>query len=247
MAYAVLVAVAVGLHAEELRRQILTVLGVPTRHADQCRVLGESAARMLVQSHRDTDVVVTQPDTVGTRLGGTGGRGTRVEHVGERNARQADHPDDRVGVGYRPTAAYAELNVVPGDSGVGDGGGDGLDAHLHRRLAFEPAERVHSHTDDRDVMHVRISSRSDRRVRCAFPGRADQPTVNLTVKRLSRERPVPGAVVRAEPAGSRPPRRPRRRGCRGRCRLRLCRNDSRSVPRPTVLPEGDGCAPRGRC
>jgi hypothetical protein len=39
---AVVVQVAVGLHAEELRGQVLTVLGVPAGHADKRRIFGEA-------------------------------------------------------------------------------------------------------------------------------------------------------------------------------------------------------------
>ena len=148
------VQVAVGLHAEELGGEVLAVLGIPARHPDQGGVLGEGAARVLVQADGDADVVVAQPDAVRARLGGAGRGGAGVEHVGERDARQADHADDGVGVGDRPAAARGELDVLPLDAGVGDRGEDGVDAHLHRGLALEPAERMQSNTDDGDVVHL---------------------------------------------------------------------------------------------
>ena len=153
---AVVVQVAVGLHPEELGGEVLPVLGVPARHAHQCGILGEGATRVLVQADGDADVVVAQPDSVGTCLRGTGRRRAGVEHVGERDARQSDHADDRVRVGHRPAAAGGELDVFPLDAGVGDGGEDGVDAHLHGRLAFESTERMQAYADDRDVVrHVR--------------------------------------------------------------------------------------------
>ncbi len=51
-----------------------------------------------------------------------------------------------------------ELDVLPLDAGVGDSGEDGVDAHLHRGLALEPAERVQPNPDDRDVVHLGSSS-----------------------------------------------------------------------------------------
>ena len=154
---AVVVQVAVGLHAEELGGEVLAVLGVPARHAHQRGVLGERAAGVLVQADGDADVVVAEPNAVRAGLGGAGGGGAGVEHVGERDARQPHHADDRVRVGHRPAAAGGELDVLPLDAGVGDRGEDGVDAHLHRRLAFEPAERVQANTDDGDVIHLEPS------------------------------------------------------------------------------------------
>ena len=110
---------------------------------------------MLVHAHRDADVVVAQPDTVGAGLRRAGRRGTGVEHVGERDAGQPDHADDRVGVGHRPAAADGELDVLPLDARVGDGGEDRLDTHLHRGLALEPTEGMQAHPDDRHLIHAR--------------------------------------------------------------------------------------------
>ena len=113
---------------------------------------------MFVEADGDADVVVAEPDAVRARLGGAGSGGARVEDVGERDAREPDHADDRVRVGDRPAAAGGELDVLPLDSGVGDRGEDGVDAHLHGRLALEPAERVQANTDDGDVVHLDSSS-----------------------------------------------------------------------------------------
>ena len=150
---AVVVQVAVGLHPEELRGQVLAVLGVPAGHADKRGILGEGAARVLVETDGDADVVVAQPDTVRARLGRARRGGAGIEDVGERDAREADHADDGVGVRHRPAATGGELHVAPLDPGVGDRGEDGVDAHLHRGLALEPAERMQSHADDGDVIH----------------------------------------------------------------------------------------------
>ena len=46
----------------------------------------------------------------------------------------------------------AALDVFPFDAGVGDRGEDGVNAHFHRRLALEAAERVQPDTDDGDVV-----------------------------------------------------------------------------------------------
>jgi hypothetical protein len=150
---AVVVQVAVGLHAEELGGEVLPVLGVPGRHSHKRGVLGERAARMLVQADGDADVVVAQPDSIGTRLGGTARRRARVEHVGEGNSCQSHHADDRVGVAHRPAAAGRELDVLPLHTGVGDRGEDRIDAHLHRGLAFEASERVQADADDGHDVH----------------------------------------------------------------------------------------------
>src|SRR5690606_4343788 len=98
--------------------------------------------RVLVQTDRDADVIVAQPDSVRARLGGAGGGGTGVEDVGERDTGQPDHRDDRVGVGDGPAAAGGELDVLPLQARVGDRGDDGVDTHLHGGLALEAAERV---------------------------------------------------------------------------------------------------------
>ena len=67
---AVLVEVVVGLHAEELGGDELAVLGVPLGQRQLGRVVGERAARMLVQPDGDADVVLAQPDGVGGLLDG---------------------------------------------------------------------------------------------------------------------------------------------------------------------------------
>jgi hypothetical protein len=111
---------------------------------------------MLVQAEGDADVIVSQPDSVGTCLRRAGPSGAGVEHVGERDTRQTHHAHDRVRVGHCPAAAGGELEVFPLDSGVGDGGEDGVAAHLHGRLAFEASERMQAYADDRDIVrHVR--------------------------------------------------------------------------------------------
>ena len=148
-----LVQIAVGLHAEELRGQVLAVLGVPARHAHQRGVLGEGAAGVFVEAHRDADVVVAQPDSVGTDLGGARGGGARVEDVGERDPRQANHADDRVRIRHGPTAARGGADVTPLDAGVGDGDVDRVDAHRKSTLALEPAERVDADADDGHFVH----------------------------------------------------------------------------------------------
>ena len=47
---AVVVQVAVGLHPEELRGQVLPVLGIPAGIPTQAGILGEGAARMFVEA-----------------------------------------------------------------------------------------------------------------------------------------------------------------------------------------------------
>ena len=125
------VEVAVGLHPEELGGEVLPVLGVPARHAHQGGILGEGTTGVLVQADGDADVIVAQSDSVGTGLRGAGRSRAGVEHVGEGDPRQSDHAHDRVRVGHRPAAAGGELDVFPLDAGVGDGGEDRVDAHLH--------------------------------------------------------------------------------------------------------------------
>src|SRR6185312_3467657 len=149
---AMLVQVAVGFHAEELGGEVLPVLGIPARHPHQSRVLGEGTTRMFVQADGDPDVVVAQPDSVGAGLGGAGRGRAGVEHVGEGDARETDHGDDRVRIGDRPAATGGGLDVLPLDTRVVDREPDGVDAHLHRGLALETTEWVQTHSDDRDVV-----------------------------------------------------------------------------------------------
>jgi hypothetical protein len=138
----VVVEIAVGLHPEELRGEVLAILGVPARHTHQRRVFDERTPRMLVHADGDANVVIAQPDTVGTRLRRARRGRTRVEDIGERDAGQSDHAHDCVGVGHRPAAAHTELDVLPLDAGIGDRGEDRVGAHLHRRLPLEPPERM---------------------------------------------------------------------------------------------------------
>ena len=143
--------VVVGLHAEELRGDELAVLGVPLGQRQLGRVVGERAARMLVQPDGDADVVLAEPDRVGGLLDGRRRGGAGVEDVGERDAGQADQPGHRVGVGHLVAAAEAELDVVPLDTRVVERELDRVGAHLHGGLV-EPAERVQPHADDGDVV-----------------------------------------------------------------------------------------------
>ena len=142
------VEVPVGLHPEELGGEVLTVLGVPTRHAHQRGIFGEGPPGVLVHPDSNADVVVAQPDTVGARLGRAGCGGTSVEDIGERNAGETDHADDRIRVRHRPAAADRELNVLPGDTRVGEREPDGVGGHLHGGFALEAAEWVQTHADD---------------------------------------------------------------------------------------------------
>lgn len=90
--------VLVGLHAEELGGDELPVVGVPLRQRQLGGVVGEGTARMLVEADGNTDVVLAQPDGVGGLLDGAGRGGAGVEHVGERDAGQADQAGHGVGV-----------------------------------------------------------------------------------------------------------------------------------------------------
>ena len=129
---------------------------IPLRQRQLGGVVGERAARVLVQADGDADVVLAQPDGVGGLLNGTGRGGAGVEHVGERDAGQPDQAGHRVGVGHLVAAAEAELDVLPLHTGVGQRGLDGLGAHLHRGLV-EPAERMQAHADDGDIVsHLRL-------------------------------------------------------------------------------------------
>ena len=77
--------------------------------------------------------------------------GASVVHVEERDARHAELVDDRVGVVDLVAAAERELHVPPLDAGVLHRQARRSGAHLDGGLAGEPAERVQTHPDDRDV------------------------------------------------------------------------------------------------
>src|SRR5207237_9296165 len=79
-----------------------------------------------------------------------------VEQVGERDAGWPDQPRHGVGVRHLEAAAECELDVLPADARVVEGGQDGLGAHVHGRLVTEPAERVEAHPDDGDVVHLEL-------------------------------------------------------------------------------------------
>ena len=96
---------------------------------------------MLVHADRDPDVVLAHANCVGTHLNCGGGGGTGVEHVDERDAREPHEPGHGVGIADLITTTDTELNILPFDAGVAEGGLDGLGAHLHRGLV-ESTERV---------------------------------------------------------------------------------------------------------
>src|ERR1700739_1621817 len=73
------------------------------------------------------------------------------------SARDPDQPCPRVRIAPFIAAADTELNVLPLEPRIGQGGLDRLRAHLHRGLV-EPAERVKTHADDRDIAHNDNSS-----------------------------------------------------------------------------------------
>ncbi len=135
------VQILVGLHAEEFGGDELPVLRIPLRQRQLCGVVGEGALGVLVQADGDADVVLAQPDGVGSLLDGTGRGGTGIEDVRERDAGQPDEAGHRVRVGHLVAAAEAELDVLPLDTGVGQRELDGFSTHLHCRL-LEPAEWV---------------------------------------------------------------------------------------------------------
>jgi hypothetical protein len=114
---------------------------------------------VLVHPDGNADVVVAQTDTVGTRLGRAGCGGTGIEHVGERDAGETHHPDDRIRVRHRPAATDCELNVLPTDTRIGQREADCVGGHLHGGFALEAAERVQTHADDCHL--VRTTTHAD--------------------------------------------------------------------------------------
>src|SRR5262249_5892102 len=91
---------------------------------------------------------------VGAQFGGAGGRGTGIEHIGERDTGESHHADDCVRVGHGPAATDRELDVPPFDTRVSERELDGVGAHLHCGFALEATERVQTHSDDSDVIHA---------------------------------------------------------------------------------------------
>src|SRR5262249_31531418 len=61
---------------------------------------------------------------------------------------------DCVRIGDLVAAAHAELDVLPLGTAVRERGLDGVGAHLHRRLAVEPPERVETDANDCDLFHL---------------------------------------------------------------------------------------------
>ena len=149
--------VPVDLHAEELGGEEQALLAVPPRGAVVDGVGGEGARQVLVHADGDADVVGARLDRLGGQLQRGGRGGAAVVDVHERDAGDADQPDDGVGVVDLAAAAERELHVGPLHAGVGAGGADGVGAHLQRRLGTEPAERVQPDSDDGDVVHDRQS------------------------------------------------------------------------------------------
>ena len=82
--------------------------------------------------------------------GAAGGAG--VLDVDDRDAGLAeDVGDPMAGAGARVhVGTQQQVDVPPGQLGVGQRLEQRLGAHRDRRLAFEPAERVHAHTLDHD-------------------------------------------------------------------------------------------------
>jgi hypothetical protein len=75
--------------------------------------------------------------------------------VHERDAGEAEEPDDGVGVVDLGAAAEGELHVAPHHAGIGTRGTHSLGAHLDGRLGAEAAEGVQPDPDDGDVVHGR--------------------------------------------------------------------------------------------
>ncbi len=191
-------AVAVGLHAEELGGDELAVLGVPGRQTEhRGGVGGERTARMLVGADGDADVVLAGADAVGGLFDRAGRGGTGVEHVGEGgDAGQAHQACHGVGVVDLVAAADSELDVLPGDAGVGECELDGVGGHLDGRLRAEPAERVQAHPpDDGNVVHVSRNSS----IRVWWSDRLERPGDDLGAVLVGVERDEPELELHARP------------------------------------------------
>ena len=150
--------VLVDLHAEELRGDELSEFAVPRRAGVQAGVGAERPGRVLVHAHRDPEIVVAEADRVGRQRERARRSRAAVVDIGERDPGEAQERDDGVGVVDLVAPRERELDVTPGDPGVGERVADRDRAHLDAGRLAEAPERVQPHSDDRYVHVHSLSS-----------------------------------------------------------------------------------------
>ena len=143
--------VLVDLHPEELGGDELAQLAVPLGASVQTRVGAERTPQVLVHADGDAEVVLAQADGVGGQREGAGRRRTPVVDVGERDPRQTEESNHRVGVVDLVAAGEGELDLPPFDACVCEGAPDRHRSHVDARHTGEAAERVQAHSHDGDV------------------------------------------------------------------------------------------------
>ena len=151
---AVVVHVALNLHAEELRRQRHADVAVPFAEA-AFGVHGKRAARVFVETHRHADVEHARLDCHERRLQRAAAGRAAVGDVDELKARQPELRHHRVGGAGRGAAAVCEFHVGPLEAGVFQCLARGVYALIESADAISASERVNADADDCDVYHVR--------------------------------------------------------------------------------------------
>ena len=113
----------------------------------------ESAARMLVEADDERHLGRARLERPNRRHERRAAGRAAVPDVDEREPGRAEVGHHRVGVAGVLAAAVGDLDVAPGDAGIGERAADRVDAHREAADAVVPPERVDPGSDDGDLRH----------------------------------------------------------------------------------------------
>ena len=155
--------VPLQLRPEELRRDHEPDLAVPRGQRPIGRIVLECAARVLVESDDEADLVRAGLQRLERGDERRAARRTAVLDVDERDACRAEIGDHGVGVAGVLAAAVRELDIVPRHTRVGERIARRVNAHRHPGHAFVATEGIDAGADDRnlDGTHLASSSRAN--------------------------------------------------------------------------------------
>ena len=180
MGNAVIMHIAVDLHAEELGGQEQARLTIPAWRAIIDRVGGEGAAFMLVHANGNTDVILARANAIGGHFERGGGGGAAIVHVHERNAGATHAAQHRIGIVHLAATTKGELDIFPGDAGITQRGTNGIGTHVDCRFCPKTPEGVHTYTQNDYVAHGNLSL-------YRLEGEGDDLRVTILTERHNRQ------------------------------------------------------------
>ena len=151
--------VALQLHREELGGDHQAHFAIPVGQAIFGGHRVERAARVLVEAHRDADVILARRDRLPRADHRRATGGAAVADVDEGQAGQAQFVDQRVGVARGIRTAEAALHVGPVEPGIGQRLADRESALLQAGAAIGAAEGMDADADDIDISHGQMPDR----------------------------------------------------------------------------------------